>query len=115
MLPKKTAPPPPTKSLMTPPTPILKKQTPYSDLLLLELEATSSLNSKTSPSQKPSRPLKSTPGSASNKILSCVSSFGFGGGTVEYPCECDEDNAEDAANPEETVVDICGSGEYPPD
>ena len=59
-------------------------------------------------------PLKSTPGSASNKILSFVSSFGFGGGTVEDPCESDEDNAEDASNLEDTVVDISGAGELPP-
>jgi hypothetical protein len=100
---------------MTPPTSILKKQSPYSDPLLLEPEATSSLDSQTSLSQKASTPLKITPGSAaSNKILSFVSSFGFGGGTVEDPHESDEDNAEDASNPEETVVNISGAGENPP-
>jgi hypothetical protein len=100
---------------MTPPTPILKKPDPYSEPLLLEPETTSSLNSETSLSWKPSPPLKSTPGSTGNKILSFVSSFDFGGSTVEDPCESDEDNAEDDANLEETVVDISGAGEYPPD
>jgi hypothetical protein len=99
---------------MTPPTPILKKNSPYSNPLWLELEATSSLNSQTFLTWKASMPLKSTPGSASNKILSLVSSFGFGGGTVEDPRESDEDNAEDASNLEETVVDISGAGEHPP-
>jgi len=114
VLPRKTTPPPPTKSFMTPPTPILKKQSPYSDPLQLEQEATSSLDSQTSLSRKAATPLKSTPGSASNKILSFVSSFGFGGGTVEDPRESDEDDAEDASNLEETVVDISGAGEHPP-
>jgi hypothetical protein len=80
----------------------------------LEQEATSSLDSQTSLSRKAATPLKSTPGSASNKILSFVSSFGFGGGTVEDPRESDEDDAEDASNLEETVVDISGAGEHPP-
>jgi hypothetical protein len=114
VLPRKTTPPPPTKSFMSPPTPILKKQSPYSDPLRLEPEATSSLDSQTSLSRKASTPLKSTPGSASNKILSFVSSFGFGGGTVEDPRESDEDNAEDASNLKEPVVDISGDGEHPP-
>ena len=108
MLPRKTTPPPPTKSFMTPPTPILKKQSPYSDPLRLEPEATSFHNSQTSLSRKAYTPLKSTPGSARNRILSLVSSFGFSGGTVEDPHESDEDNAEDDSNLEETVVDISG-------
>ena len=33
---------------------------------------------------------------------------------MEDPCESDEDNAEDASNPEQTVVDISGAGEHPP-
>ena len=97
---------------MTPPTPILKKQSPYSDPLLLEPEATSSLDSQTSLSQKASTPLKSTPGSASNKILSFVSIWFWW--RVEYPLESDEDNVEDAAKPEETVVNISGARENPP-
>ena len=114
ILPRKTTPPPPTKSLTTPPTPILKKQSPYSDPLWFEMEATSFLDSQTSLSRKASTPLRSTPGSASNKLLSFVSSFGFGGGSVEDPRESDEDNVEDASNPEQTVVDISGAGEHPP-
>ena len=111
MLSRKPTPPPPIKSFMSPPTPILKKQSPYSDPLWLETEATN----QTSLSRKVSTPLRSTPGSAGNKLLSYVSSsVGFGGGTVEVPRESDEDNDEDGSNPEETVAEISGAGEHPP-
>ena len=33
---------------------------------------------------------------------------------MEDPRESDEDDAEDASNLEETVVDISGAGEHPP-
>ena len=33
---------------------------------------------------------------------------------MEDPCESDEDNAEDASNLEETVVNISGAEENPP-
>jgi hypothetical protein len=113
MLSRKT-PPPPLKSLMSPPTPILKKQSPYRDPLSLETEATN----QTSLSRKVTTPLRSTPGSTSNKIFSYVSSvsssLGFGGGTAEVPRESDEDNDEDGSNPEETVAEISRAGEHPP-
>lgn len=44
--------------------------------------------------------------------MSFVSSFGFGGGTVEDPCTSNKNNAADDTNPVETFVEVSGAGEY---
>jgi hypothetical protein len=114
-MPSGKTPPPPLKSIMSPPTPILKKQSPYRDPLLLNPEATN----QTSTSRKVTTPLRNTPGSTSNKIFSYVSSvsssLSFGGGTADVPRESDEDNDEDGSNPEEAVAEISLAGKHPPD
>jgi hypothetical protein len=111
--PKLPTPQSPTlKPFKPPPTLILKKLNPYSNPLLLEPKTTASLDSETKTRNRmPFPPLKSSQWSTGKKILSFVSSFHFGGGTVKDPWESSKDNAEDDANPEEPVVEVSGAGD----